>query len=112
MAACHPRPCYAGPRHIVMGAVSQRLSHVLCDRCCGRRRGTALFSCIIRGRPVPTLYYQEQPMPSEPLSVILIQLDSLNRHFLSCYGNDWIAAPNLTEFARRAAIFDRHYTGS
>ena len=51
-------------------------------------------------------------MPSEPLSVILIQLDSLNRHFLPCYGNDWIKAPNLTDFARRAATFDRHYTGS
>ncbi len=48
----------------------------------------------------------------EPLSVILIQLDSLNRHFLPSYGNDWVKAPNLSAFAERAAIFDNHYVGS
>ena len=49
---------------------------------------------------------------TDPLSVIVIQLDSLNRHFLPCYGNDWLAAPNLMAFARQAAIFDNHFTGS
>lgn len=50
-------------------------------------------------------------MPDQ-LSVVLIQLDSLNRHFLPCYGNDWVQAPNLYAFAQRAAVFDRHYAGS
>jgi arylsulfatase A-like enzyme len=50
-------------------------------------------------------------MPDK-LNVILIQLDSLNRHFLTCYGNDWVQAPNLAAFARKAAIFDSHFTGS
>ncbi|MDQ4076763.1 MAG: sulfatase [Chloroflexota bacterium] len=49
---------------------------------------------------------------SDKLSVVFIQIDSLNRHFLRCYGNDWVETPNLTAFAERAAIFDNHYTGS
>jgi len=48
----------------------------------------------------------------EPLSLILIQLDSLNRHFLSCYGAGWVQTPNLDAFARRAAVFNKHFTGS
>lgn len=46
------------------------------------------------------------------LSVIVVQIDSLSRHFLRCYGNDWVRTPNLDAFAERALIFDRHYAGS
>lgn len=46
------------------------------------------------------------------LNVIVIQLDSLNRHFLRAYGNDWIETPNLDAFAERALLFDRHFVGS
>ncbi|MGH2541699.1 MAG: sulfatase, partial [Ardenticatenaceae bacterium] len=49
---------------------------------------------------------------SEQLSVILIQIDSLNRHFLRCYGNDWVETPNLTAFAAKGAIGDNHFVGS
>ncbi len=49
---------------------------------------------------------------ADPLSVIVIQIDSLNRHFLKCYGNDWVLTPTLDAFAQRAAIFDHHYVGS
>lgn len=49
---------------------------------------------------------------SDPLSVILIQIDSLSRHFLEVYGNDWVRAPNLTAFAQQSAIFQQHYVGS
>lgn len=49
---------------------------------------------------------------ADPVSVILIQIDSLNRHFLPVYGNTWIKAPNLTAFAQNAVVFDNHYTGS
>lgn len=48
----------------------------------------------------------------EPLNVIVIQLDSLSRHFLTAYGNSWVRTPNLSAFAARAAVFDRHYAGS
>lgn len=49
---------------------------------------------------------------SNQLSVILIQIDSLNRHFLRCYGNDWVQAPNLATFAEKAAVFDNHFVSS
>lgn len=51
-------------------------------------------------------------MADDRLSVIVIQLDSLNRHFLSAYGNDWVRTPNLARFAERAVVFEQHYTGS
>jgi len=44
--------------------------------------------------------------------VVLIQIDSLSRHFLTTYGNSWVNTPNLTAFASRAAVFDHHYVGS
>lgn len=49
---------------------------------------------------------------ADKLSVLLIQIDSLNRHFLRCYGNDWVHTPALTAFAEKAAIFDNHFVGS
>ncbi|PYE54618.1 sulfatase [Deinococcus yavapaiensis] len=45
------------------------------------------------------------------MNVIVIQLDSLNRHFLPAYGG-WVRTPNIDAFAERAVIFDAHYTGS
>lgn len=48
----------------------------------------------------------------EPLNVVIIQIDSLNRHFLRCYGNDWVQTPNLDAFAERAAVFEQHFVGS
>jgi arylsulfatase A-like enzyme len=49
---------------------------------------------------------------SKNLNVIFIQMDSLNRHFLQTYGNDWVKTPNLETFAKRSAVFDNHYLTS
>jgi arylsulfatase A-like enzyme len=49
------------------------------------------------------------------VNVLLITIDSLNRHFLRAYGQPAEPrpeTPNLDAFARRAAVFDRHYAGS
>ncbi len=46
------------------------------------------------------------------LSVIHINIDSLNRHFLSPYGFEGTEAPNLAAFADRATTFETHYVGS
>lgn len=51
-------------------------------------------------------------MTTMPRNVILIQIDSLNRHFLRAYGNDWVKTPNLDAFAERAVVFEQHFTGS
>lgn len=49
------------------------------------------------------------------MNVLFISIDSLNRHFLKAYGQPIelpVATPNLDEFSRRAATFERHYAGS
>jgi len=46
------------------------------------------------------------------MNVICILLDSLNRHFLPVYGNDWVRTPNIDAFAERSVIFTQHYVGS
>ncbi len=45
-------------------------------------------------------------------NIVLVLIDSLNRHCLSAYGPAEIATPNLSEFARRAWRFDNHFVGS
>lgn len=47
-----------------------------------------------------------------PKRVIVILLDSLNRHMLGAYGGREFATPHLDAFAQRAVKFDRHYAGS
>jgi arylsulfatase A-like enzyme len=42
----------------------------------------------------------------------MIMFDSLNRHFLPCYGNTWVHAPNFERLAEKTAVFDTCYTGS
>ncbi|MGB3808622.1 MAG: sulfatase [Parvibaculum sp.] len=47
-----------------------------------------------------------------PNNVVVILLDSLNRHMLGSYGGKEFATPNLDRFAARATRFTKHYTGS
>lgn len=48
-----------------------------------------------------------------PNNVVVVLLDSLNRHMLGCYGSDEFDTPNLDRFAAsRATRFTNHVTGS
>jgi arylsulfatase A-like enzyme len=47
-----------------------------------------------------------------PRNVVVILLDSLNRHLLESYGGTEFATPNLKRFAARAQRFTNHHTGS
>jgi arylsulfatase A-like enzyme len=47
-----------------------------------------------------------------PANVVVVLLDSLNRHHLGCYGGTEFDTPHLDRFARRATRFQRHVTGS
>ncbi len=47
-----------------------------------------------------------------PRNVVVVLLDSLNRHMLGSYGGTEFATPNLDRFAQRATRFTRHVTGS
>lgn len=46
------------------------------------------------------------------MKAIMIMFDSLNRHYLPCYGNDWVKAPNFERLHEKALTFDRFYAGS
>ncbi|MDF1514151.1 MAG: sulfatase [Anaerolineae bacterium] len=46
------------------------------------------------------------------MKTILILSDSLNRHYLPIYGNNWVQAPNITRFAEHSVVFDNHWIGS
>lgn len=39
-------------------------------------------------------------------------MDSLNRHMLPVYGNDWVRTPNIDRLAAGGVVFDKHYCGS
>lgn len=45
-------------------------------------------------------------------NVVLVLLDSLNRHMLGCYGGREFATPNIDRLASRSVRFVRHYVGS
>jgi arylsulfatase A-like enzyme len=47
-----------------------------------------------------------------PTNVVVVLLDSLNRHLVGAYGSGEFDTPNLDRLARRAVRFDRHRTGS
>lgn len=47
-----------------------------------------------------------------PKNVVVVLLDSLNRHLLGAYGSDEFETPNLDRFAARSVRFDRHFVGS
>lgn len=49
---------------------------------------------------------------NKPKKVVVVLLDSLNRHMLGCYGGTEFETPNLDRFAARALRFTNHYTGS
>ena len=47
-----------------------------------------------------------------PKNVIVVLLDSLNRHLLGAYGSTEFETPNLDRLAARSVRFTRHHTGS
>jgi arylsulfatase A-like enzyme len=50
--------------------------------------------------------------PARPRNVVVVLLDSLNRHLVGPYGATEFDTPNLDRLAARATRFTRHVTGS
>ena len=46
------------------------------------------------------------------MKAIMVMFDSLNRHFLPNYGNQWVKAPNFRRLANQAVTFDQAWIGS
>ena len=57
----------------------------------------------------PTAPHPEQVVPQ---NVVVVLLDSLNRHMLGAYGAAEFSTPNLDRFAGHATRFTNHVTGS
>jgi arylsulfatase A-like enzyme len=55
---------------------------------------------------------QSSPESKKPRNVIVVVLDSLNRHLLEAYGFNEFTTPNLMRFANRSIKFTNHHTGS
>ena len=53
----------------------------------------------------------EDPSP-HPKHVVVVLLDSLNRHLLGAYGGTEFTTPNLDRFAEKSVVFENHHTGS
>jgi arylsulfatase A-like enzyme len=46
------------------------------------------------------------------MKAIMVMFDSLNRHFLPSYGNDWVKAPNFQRLAEKTVQFEKSYVCS
>src|SRR6056297_2671471 len=49
---------------------------------------------------------------ADPQNVVVVLLDSLNRHMVGAYGGVEFDTPNLDRFAARSSRFTNHVTGS
>jgi arylsulfatase A-like enzyme len=49
---------------------------------------------------------------TRPKNLVVVLLDSLNRHMLEAYGGEEFETPNLTAFAKDSLRFTRHHVGS
>lgn len=43
------------------------------------------------------------------MKILVLEARGLHLGFLGCYGNEWIATPNLDRLAAEGVVFDRHY---
>ncbi len=46
------------------------------------------------------------------MRAIMVMYDTLCRHFLEPYGNDWVQTPNFTRLSEKAVTFDNNYVCS
>ena len=58
----------------------------------------------------PARWREDPTVP--PRDVVVVLLDSLNRHMLGCYGGTEFDTPNLDRLAARSVRFTNHHTGS
>ena len=46
------------------------------------------------------------------MRTVFILMDSLNRRYLSVYGNEWMKTPGMDRLASHGIVFDNHFAGS
>ena len=71
---------------------------------------------LVRGELRESAYVNDAvytpPDGDLPRNVVVVLLDSLNRHMLGSYGGDEFDTPNLDRFAATSTRFTNHVTGS
>ena len=70
---------------------------------------------ICRGNPQVwhnAPHYRHRNPRITPVRTIFVIMDSLNRHYLRCYGNEFAITPNIDRLAQRGTVFDNHFAGS
>ena len=45
------------------------------------------------------------------MKILVVELVGCNLAYLGCYGNEWVATPNLDRLAAEAIVFDQHFAG-
>src|SRR5438094_626669 len=45
----------------------------------------------------------------DDMKILVLEARGLHLGFLGCYGNNWIATPNLDRVAAEGVVFDRHF---
>jgi hypothetical protein len=43
------------------------------------------------------------------MKILVVEVSALHLGFLGCYGNDWVATPNLDRLAAESIVFDQHF---
>lgn len=43
------------------------------------------------------------------MKILVLDVPALNLGYLGCYGNEWVATPNLDLLASESIVFDRHF---
>ncbi|HEX3316345.1 MAG TPA: sulfatase-like hydrolase/transferase [Gemmataceae bacterium] len=46
------------------------------------------------------------------MKILVVELVGCNLAYLGCYGNEWVATPNLDRLAAEGIVFDQHFSGS
>ena len=46
------------------------------------------------------------------MKAVMVMYDSLDKHFLQCYGCGWTHTPNFDRLSEKATRFDNFYVGS
>lgn len=43
------------------------------------------------------------------MHVVVVNVHGCHLGYLGCYGNEWVATPNLDRLAAHGVVFDQHY---
>jgi arylsulfatase A-like enzyme len=43
------------------------------------------------------------------MKILVLDVPALHLGYLGCYGNDWVATPNIDRLASEGVVFDRHF---